>query len=206
LRNRRRYTTQTIQRKKRSSVSSPAYPRKTKSSSSFFRFFILLIFIVALVYLGIKYIYPVYLEFASQVDSTAANIAEESGPDFPVEDNTLPITEYRTPIPEKVQVEVLNGCGESGIAKFLADRLRASNYDVVNMGNYIKNGKTNWEVEKTQLIDQIGLIEQARNLGELMGVDYAQVETFENPSPIADITIVIGKDYAGLNIFEDLKK
>jgi hypothetical protein len=71
------------------------------------------------------------------------------------------------------------------------------------MGNYIENGKPKWDVEQTRLIDQIGKLEQTRRLGELIGVEYAQIETYENPSPIADITVIIGKDYNTLSIFQD---
>ena len=110
-----------------------------------------------------------------------------------------------TPIQKKIQVEVLNGCGEQGIAKILSDKLIAHNYDVVNSGNYLENGKTNFNVAKTRLIDQINTSENLVNtqeLAKLLGVDRSQIESFENPSPIADITIIIGKDYKSLPIFK----
>ncbi len=36
-----------------------------------------------------------------------------------------------------VQLEVLNGCGTSGIADKFTDYLRKQNFDVVQIGNYI---------------------------------------------------------------------
>jgi len=108
-----------------------------------------------------------------------------------------------TPIKKKIQVEVLNGCGEQGIAKILTERLRQKGYDVVNSGNFIEKGKTNFNVKKTKIIDQIKSAEnitRARELADLMGVGRKQIESYENPSPIADLTIIIGKDFTELSI------
>jgi hypothetical protein len=203
LRHRRRYNTQTIQKKKRSTVSYPAYPKKKNASSKVFSYFVILVVLAGLTYVGTVYVIPWLTDLWPDTIGTETSGKQTDKPQFPVEEEPEPVTEYRTPIPEMIQVEVLNGCGESGIAKFLADKLREANYDVVNMGNYIEGGKPKWDVELTRLIDQIGHLDKARKLGEVMGVDYAQVETFENPSPIADITIIIGKDYSTLKIFKD---
>ncbi len=203
MRHRRRYNTQTIQKKKRSTVSYPAYPKKKTSFSKLFRNFILLIVLAGIIYAGTAYLYPLLTSLWPESDDSEILAEENDTRQFPVEEEPEPAAEYRTPIPEMIQVEVLNGCGESGIAKFLADKLREANYDVVNMGNYIEGGKPKWDVEQTRLVDQIGQIDQARKLGDAMGVDYSRVETYENPSPIADITIIIGKDYASLEIFKD---
>jgi hypothetical protein len=110
-----------------------------------------------------------------------------------------------TPLQTKIQVEVLNGCGEQGIAKILADRLVKNNYDVVNSGNYIEKGKTFFNVPKTKIIDQLKTAEnltRAKDLANLIGISQHLVESYENPAPIADISIVIGKDFKTLPIFK----
>ncbi len=99
-------------------------------------------------------------------------------------------------------MEILNGCGEEGVAKKLSDILKKSKYDIVNSGNYMHKGKINWNVNETKIVDQINKQEDARELADLMGILYSNVEIFDNPSPIADITIVIGKDYKTLEIFQ----
>jgi len=109
------------------------------------------------------------------------------------------------PVQKRIQVEVLNGCGESGIAKRIADKLKKLNYDVVNSGNYLEKGKENFNVPTTRIIDQIKSrdnYERARELAAAMGVDPKHIESFENPAPIADLTIVIGKDFEQLSIYK----
>ena len=100
---------------------------------------------------------------------------------------------------------MLNGCGEQGIAKILGNRLVKKEYDVVNSGNYIENGKRNFTVEQTKIIDQLKTpknLAKAKELATFMGIQSSFVESFENPSPIADITIVIGKDFKTLPVFK----
>ena len=60
-----------------------------------------------------------------------------------------------------VQVDVLNGCGASGIGQKMTSLLRASGYDVVEMGNY----KT-FDVKQTLVIDRSGNIDVALNLAQ----------------------------------------
>jgi hypothetical protein len=66
----------------------------------------------------------------------------------------------------------------------------------------MEKGKTNWNVQESKIIDQVNDQESARDLADLMGILYSNVEFFDNPSPIADLTIVIGKDYKLLSIFQ----
>ncbi len=123
----------------------------------------------------------------------------EQQPALPMEqEETEP---YYSPVQRQIQLEILNGCGAKGVADQLTKLLRKHNYDVVNKGNYLKKGKVNWNVAETRIIDQIGKVDNARQLADAMGVLYSNVESYENPSPIADITIIIGKDYKTLPIF-----
>ncbi len=138
---------------------------------------------------------PVSVEKASE--PKPALPAEQTNPESPMK---------LTPIQKKIQVEVLNGCGEQGIAKILAERLIKNNYDVVNSGNYLdKRGKTNFNVTETKIIDQLKTAEnltRAKDLADLIGISHHLVESYENPAPIADISIVIGKDFKTLPIFK----
>ena len=109
--------------------------------------------------------------------------------------------------PEKmIQIEVLNGCGKSGIAKIFEEYLRQQGYDVVNTENYKIMGKINWNVPRSKVIDQIGNIEFAEDVAESLGIDDKYVSSNENPSPIYDVTVVIGKDFDKLKGFKEFSK
>lgn len=136
----------------------------------------------------------------AEENSQVADVKKSSKPAIPSEASSQ--SQYYSPIEKKIQVEILNGCGESGVAKKLSSFLNKTKYDIVNSGNYIQNGKINWDVNETKIIDQINRQEDARELADLMGILYSNVEIFDNPSPIADITIVVGKDYKTLSIFQ----
>jgi hypothetical protein len=124
---------------------------------------------------------------------------------LPVDEEVKEDPKPFTPIQKRIQVEVLNGCGVPGIAKKFSDHLKKNNYDVVNSGNYLENGKANFNVDKTKIVDQLKTSEniaRANELADLLDIDENLIESFENPSPIADLTIVIGKDYNQISFKE----
>lgn len=197
MRNRRRNHTQTIQRKTRTQYAAPQKQR------NYFPFFLIIILIAAAA--GVYYYSDALLEYLPQSKPEAVETLQNKQPEPKTgEETTTAKNEevYYTPIEKRIQLEILNGCGEKGVAKKLAGLLKKSKYDIVNSGNYIENGKVNWDVKESKIIDQINNQPHARELADLMGVLYSNVESYENPSPIADITIVIGKDYKTLSIFQ----
>lgn len=168
---------------------------------------------VGLLYAGYVYLWPALksklpaLEKVTQVENNADK-GTETRPKLPADEQSSTTEETvqqgETYLPN-IQVEILNGCGEQGIAKTLADRLMALKYDVVNTGNYLKNGKPFFEVKKTRIIDQVNsekTKEKAKQLAKQMGLSEDQVESIPNPNPIADITIIIGQDFEQLKIFK----
>lgn len=207
MRHRRRYSTQTLDKKKRSSASAaPVKSRPVKKDRKYFRYIFIFILAAAVVYAVYDQGGPLLEEIRSRLDFSGPvqNTSEEQ-PEFPAEQEQESQPEL-TPIEKKIQVEVLNGCGEQGIAKILTDRLREKGYDVVNSGNYIENGAANFNVQNSKIIDQINTNEssaQANELAEITGIDADMVESFENPSPISDLTIIIGKDFKDLSVFKE---
>lgn len=207
MRHRRRLNTQTTLKKRPTGTHPKLQSVKKKSSAGkILRFLFYLLILAGLGYAGYTYLLPVL-----KLPSAEISGAETTNPRaFPTEENVVPQTIPETqpqlsPIKKKIQVEVLNGCGEQGIAKILGDRLIKKEYDVVNSGNYIERGKTNFEVEQTKIIDQLKTPEnlaKAKELAVFIGVETSFVESFENPYPIADITIVIGKDFKTLPVFK----
>ncbi len=217
MRHRRRLHTQTLRKKSSRTTTQPAYSQQ-KKRSGFGRFFFFILLAAAIVYSILYYDDHIKPVFDSFFVSTNTEIIDQPSQQNNTQDNdeineTIPAMPsdkqpahnddvFYSPIQKKIQLEILNGCGEQGVAKKLSDILRQTNYDVVNSGNYIQNGKVNWEVEKTKIIDQVGLIENATELANFMGVANEFVDSYDNPSPIADMTIIIGKDYKDLPVFK----
>ncbi len=89
-----------------------------------------------------------------------------------------------------IQVEVLNGCGVSGIADKFMDLLREKKFDVVNLGNY-----RSFDIDKTIVIDRSGKIKNAEYLAEVIGIDKWNVIQQKNKNYFLDVSLIIGKDY-----------
>ena len=91
---------------------------------------------------------------------------------------------------EIIQVEVLNGCGVSGIADRFTDYLRENNVDVVKTGNYIQ-----FDIDETIVIDRIGNKANSNYVAELLNVRQANSITQKNNDYFVDVTLIIGRDY-----------
>ncbi len=89
-----------------------------------------------------------------------------------------------------MQVEVLNGCGVSGVADRFTDYLRKKNFDVVNTGNY-----RSFNIDNSIIIDRTGNIVNAEYLAEVIGIDRKEVIQQKNKNYFLDVTLIIGKDY-----------
>ena len=206
MRHRRRLHTQTIRRKS-NTTSQIRFntPKKKKSKKPLF-FVLGIIAIAAVIYQFNEQISAFWsqLDFGGETTDLISKPLKptEKKPAIPTDNSNTKPAQYYSPIEKKIQLEILNGCGESGVAKKLSSLLKKEKYDIVNSGNYMEKGKVNWDVSETRIIDQIGKQDNARELADIMGVLYSNVETYENPSPIADLTIIIGKDYKTLSIFQ----
>ena len=102
-------------------------------------------------------------------------------------------------IPEEVrilQVEVLNGCGVSGVANKFTDHLRASGFDVVKTDNY-----ESFNVLRTVVIDRRGNLDNAIRVAEAMGLDEERVLQEVHEAYLIDATIILGKDFRQLAIW-----
>lgn len=93
-------------------------------------------------------------------------------------------------ISEIIQVEILNGCGVSGVADRFTDYLRGNDVDVVKTGNYIK-----FDVEETIVIDRIGNKANALHVAEILNMNEGNAITQINNDYFVDVTIIIGRDY-----------
>ncbi|HSW54758.1 MAG TPA: LytR C-terminal domain-containing protein, partial [Ignavibacteriaceae bacterium] len=93
----------------------------------------------------------------------------------------------------RIQVEVLNGCGVSGVAEKLTDYLRTNNIDVVNLGNY-----RSFEIENSIIIGRNEKIRNAEIVAAIVGLDNQNIIQQINPDYLLDVTFILGKDYRDL--------
>lgn len=98
---------------------------------------------------------------------------------------------------EIIQVEVLNGCGISGVGDRFTDYLRTNSFDVVSIGNYIR-----FDMDETLVIDRIGNMANALKTAESLGVKKSNVLQQLNKEYFLDVSIVIGRDYYTLKPFK----
>lgn len=92
-----------------------------------------------------------------------------------------------------VQVEVLNGCGISGVAEKFTDYLRSKHFDVVQTGNYIS-----FDVDKSIVIDRTGNKDNAVKVADALGIDHKNIIQQINNDYILDVSLIIGKDFKQL--------
>ena len=108
----------------------------------------------------------------------------------PAQENVL------QPVAQLLQVEVLNGCGVSGLANTTTNFLRTEQIDVVYKGNY-----KNFNVEKSQIIDRAGNMDQAMEIAKVLGIEKSLISSDIDKNKQLAATIILGKDYKKLNPF-----
>lgn len=102
-------------------------------------------------------------------------------------------------LPQVVRLEVLNGCGASGIGKKFADFLEKNGYKAMNVDNF-----DNFDMPNTIIIDR-----RSKNklngirVAETLGLPTAAVIYQEKDLPDIDVTIVIGKDYEKIKVLQN---
>jgi len=89
-----------------------------------------------------------------------------------------------------VQLEVLNGCGVSGVAESFTSFLRRKNFDVVHIANYIS-----FDVDNSLVIDRTGNKANAIKLAETLGIKKQYVIQQINNDYFLDVSLVIGRDF-----------
>jgi hypothetical protein len=95
--------------------------------------------------------------------------------------------------PPEIQLEVLNGTGESGAAMRTAVRLRKAGIDVLIVGD-----AEHFHFERSIIIDRKGDHEIASRLSRLTGC--SRIIEQKQSRPLVDATFVIGRDLKDLSI------
>jgi hypothetical protein len=94
-----------------------------------------------------------------------------------------------------IRVEVLNGCGEYGVAERVTDWLREEGFDIVYFGN-----ADSFEYEKSLLIDRSGRPEFVGEVATVLGCD--NIERKFKGMLLLDVTVIVGKDWRVLRLEE----
>jgi hypothetical protein len=96
-------------------------------------------------------------------------------------------------IGEVIQVEVLNGCGVSGVASKFTNYLRQNGFDVIESGNF-----ENFDVSESFVIDRTGNLQNALEVAAALGISERQVIQQITPDYYVDAYLVLGADYPTL--------
>ncbi len=105
----------------------------------------------------------------------------------------------------QINIEVLNGCGVSGLGKKFADYLKDAGFQVEadNVGNY-----SSFEIEQTIIVDRKSVdtllgLQVAQKLGlPSSAVIYQKLENASESAGAIDVRIIIGKDYQKVELPE----
>ncbi|MFH1679660.1 MAG: LytR C-terminal domain-containing protein [Candidatus Eisenbacteria bacterium] len=88
---------------------------------------------------------------------------------------------------EPVTVQVLNGCGEPGLALDVSRYLRERGCDVVEMGN-----ADHFHHEETKIIARSGDLASAERVRAVLG--FGEVSSSPDPDLLLEVTLVVGAD------------
>ena len=97
-----------------------------------------------------------------------------------------------------IQLEVLNGCGISGVAEKFTNHLRQNNFDVVQVGNY-----SSFDIDNTLVVDRTGKRVNALKVAEALGIDPKNVIQQINNDYFLDVSLIIGRDFNHLKPFKN---
>ena len=105
------------------------------------------------------------------------------------------------------EIEILNGCGISGIAELYTNFLRSSKYDIISTDNAKdEHGKINFDYKNCKIIvNNKKKLRAAYQLSLKLGINKKHIKK-NYANGIWDITLIIGQDYNKLNSFKKINK
>ncbi len=128
-----------------------------------------------------------YTRGGLQID--AASLNQQSEP--------LLATQYYEMNPiQDIEIEILNGCGEAGLAAKFSDYLRSQQIDVVRSEN-----ADHFNYTTTLIIQRNEMVEYVRKVATALDIDITdenRVIVIPDPKRDVDITLILGKDYTDI--------
>jgi len=104
----------------------------------------------------------------------------------------LPATEpVAQPVVEaKVKVQILNGCGKTGIARRAQQWMERNDFDVRDVGNADRQ-----DYRSSEVLNRSGNAAAARDLARMLGIDESKIKRkAAAPGLDVDLTLIIGAD------------
>lgn len=106
----------------------------------------------------------------------------------------------QNPILTSIDVEILNGCGERGVANIFSDYLRSRQVDVVRAEN-----ADHFNYNSTLIIQRTENLEGLKHVVDALGFDIndkTRILIQPNSNVDVDITLIVGKDFEDFGIFK----
>ena len=158
---------------------------KKKSNSQIKFVYNILIVILAVVIVGFIYSFA-QKNFSNGVTLHNPQLNE-------VQKTQLAVDLYKENPISDIKIEILNGCGEKGIAAKISDFLRTEHIDVIRSEN-----ADNFDYEKTILIQRSYDFSNLKTVARILDFDiHNEEQVMTQPSLTADmdLTLILGKDY-----------
>ena len=111
----------------------------------------------------------------------------------------IKINSFEQKTGHRIQVEVLNGCGQKKIALMYKRFLREEGYDVLDAKN-----AHSFDNPHTKIIYHSENIEMAKYLSKLLGVNDSLLKNSPDSDLIFDLSIIIGDDFNELSSFNEV--
>ena len=99
---------------------------------------------------------------------------------------------------DRLQIEVLNGCGVKGIADLYTNYLRKNGYDVINYKN-----AENFSYNSTIILIHKNNL-NTNHFKNLMKIDPLNIKNLFDEKIFFDLTLIIGKDYKKLESYNEV--
>ena len=101
---------------------------------------------------------------------------------------------------DRVQIQVLNGCGDKGIADLYATYLRDNSYDVID---YKNADHFNYNASQIIVHNNNLLVE---NIADLLFIPSSNIDYVFDENIFYDLTLIVGRDYKNLDSYNDVNK
>lgn len=128
------------------------------------------------------------------VNTTPAQSSQPSDIRLP---ESVPVRAAEPPpaVQLRTRVQILNGCGKTGIAKRASDYLTKNDCEIRDVGNADRQ-----DYRFSEIVNRGNNATAARDLAKLVGIDPAKIKKKAGaPGLDVDVTLIIGADYRRLS-------
>jgi len=133
-----------------------------------------------------------------QTNETAVNLSSKQ--QIKTSEAASPREIYEQKPYTDIWVEVLNGNGVSGVAGNYTEYLRAQGFDVQRTDN-----ADHFSYERTRILDRSDSHRKAIAVARALEIDTNRVEIAIDQSLQLDVTVILGKDYKSLPVYEEVR-